>query len=145
MGPLLIKPAEMMLFYTGADNYSIFRYLVRAIEGMERTPPACMEDTFYLLDSCCDNVLHFFESTNKIAYDLGGPASFLPAQKNRLPDFFKEIEDYRNTMLHNPLIGRVLGETGEFVPKREFLLHPSTSIRGRLNQFGNRLKAARYV
>lgn len=102
-------------------HYSIFYHLVRAIEGMEQTPHAPIEDTFYMLDSCCDNVLLFFKSMNNIAYELGGPHDFLPTQKNWLPEVFNEITDYRDTMLHNPLIGRALGEAGELVPRREFL------------------------
>lgn len=102
-------------------HYSIFCHLVRAIEGMEGTPHASIEDTFYLLDSCCDNVCLFFQSINRIVYNLGGPDNLMPTQKNRFPDVVGEIADYRNTMLHNPLIGRVQGETGEFVPKRAFL------------------------
>jgi hypothetical protein len=33
MGPLLIKPAEMMLFYTGADNHLATRSIISRSTG----------------------------------------------------------------------------------------------------------------
>ena len=62
-----------------------------------------------MLQTCCENVDYFYQALRDIANDA---VSYLPLQSPKdLP--FREINAYRNLLLHNPVLGRgeLNGET----------------------------------
>jgi len=89
-------------------HYSVFYYLSRAAKrriecfGENANGPAHPEDVIYLLQTCCENVGDFHDALRAIANDA---VSYLPLQRPK--DFpFREINAYRNLLLHNPVLGR---------------------------------------
>ncbi len=114
-------------------NYSVFYYLARATERINSGKTECPEDIFSLLDACGDNALDFCIVMRKILKDFGAKVDFLPQQDNdlccmrersngnKLRGGFVEVGDYRNAILHNPVLGRGIQVSREFLPKREFL------------------------
>jgi hypothetical protein len=114
-------------------HYSVFYYLARAILKIRIAEGGFPEDVFALLDACGDNVLAFFASMQRILTDFDVRADFLPIQKNELwtkgqrskPNIsrgaFVEVQAYRDTILHNPVLGRGMQVSREFLPKPEFL------------------------
>jgi hypothetical protein len=89
-------------------HYSVFYYLSRAAQrrikcfGENTNEPTHPEDVIYLLQTCCENVRYFYEALRAIANDA---VSYLPLQGPK--DFpFREINAYRNLLLHNPVLGR---------------------------------------
>ena len=114
-------------------HYSVFYYLARAILQIRVGKGGFPEDVFALLDACGDNVRAFFATMRLIFKDFGVGIDFLPVQKNELcakeerskPEIsrgaFVEVQAYRDTILHNPVLGRGMQVSREFLPKREFL------------------------
>ncbi len=114
-------------------HYSVFYYLGRATQRVNSGEDEFPEDVFSLLDACGDNALAFCILAGKILPDFGLPVDFLPSQKDELccsTDRQKlsrhrgglvEIQEYRDTVLHNPVLGRGVQKPRQFLPKREFL------------------------
>jgi hypothetical protein len=100
-------------------HYSVFYYLSRAAQrriecfGENTRGPSHPEDVIYLLQTCCENVEHFYKALRAIANDAVG---YLPL-KGPKDSPFREINAYRNLLLHNPVLGRgeLDGET--WLPK----------------------------
>jgi hypothetical protein len=116
------------------SHFSVFYYLARATARIhEETAIECPEDIFALLDACGDNVRAFFKSIRKVLEDFGYSIDFLPFQKKemctqkdlaklaRFRGAFVEVEAYRDTILHNPVLGRIVGDSGERLPERQYL------------------------
>ncbi len=111
-------------------HYSVFYYLARA-KGRMRSEnlPLFPEDVFVLLDACRENVLFFFECIAEIFGDFGRPApsfprqqQFLCSEKNRgKPESerggFVRAKEYRDVMVHNPVLGRTMDKTAEMLPR----------------------------
>ena len=122
-------------------NYSVFYYMARATERIDSGREERPEDIFSLLDACADNALDFCKVTQKILRDFGAKTNFLPTQENELccardrskgnesGGGFVEVKEYRNAILHNPVLGRGIRVTREFLPKREFLERVKLSWR----------------
>lgn len=114
-------------------HYSIFYYLARAIVRIRSGKSVFPEDVFASLDACGDNVRAFFAAMRSILKDFGVHTDFLPVQKDQLcvgeerskPKMlrgaFVEVQAYRDTILHNPVLGRGMQVSREFLPKPEFL------------------------
>jgi len=114
-------------------HYSVFYYLGRAAERVNSDEGEFPEDVFSLLDACGDNALAFCILARKILPDFGLSIDFLPSQKDQLccsTDRQKlskhrgglvEVQEYRDTILHNPVLGRGIQTSRQFLPKREFL------------------------
>lgn len=106
-------------------HYSVFYYVSRASERRtesnlhnERGSVAriAVEDVFYLLQTCAENLTFFFEATRDIANDFGIPPDGLPEQlPKQFP--FREINAYRNLLLHNPVIGRKVTDNETLLPR----------------------------
>ncbi len=96
-------------------HYSVFYYLSRAVQrrvelfGANAGTPTHPEDVIYLLRTCCENVKYFYDALRVVAKNA---VDYLP---RHIPtDFpFREINEYRNLLLHNPVLGRgeLQGET----------------------------------
>jgi hypothetical protein len=89
-------------------HYSIFYYLSRAVQRRiecfsgNADRPTHPEDVIYLLQTCCENVGYFYKALRAVAT---GAVSYLPRDGPK--DFpFREINAYRNLLLHNPVLGR---------------------------------------
>lgn len=114
-------------------NYSVFYYLGRAAERVNLDEAQFPEDVFSLLDACGDNALAFCILARKVLPDFGLPINFLPSKKDQLcrpADRQKpsrnrgglvEVQEYRDTILHNPVLGRGIQTSRQFLPRREFL------------------------
>jgi hypothetical protein len=114
-------------------HYSVFYYLARAAEHANSNESEFPEDVFSLLDACGDNALAFCILARKILTDFGLSIDFLPSRKDQLccsTDRQKlsthrgglvEVREYRDTILHNPVLGRGIQTPRQFLPKREFL------------------------
>lgn len=114
-------------------NYSVFYYLGRAIKRVRSGAGEPPEDIFSLLDACGDNALGFSKGMRKILKDFGEHVDFLPVRKDQLCSAgadsrdknprggLVEVQEYRDTILHNPVLGRSIQVSREFLPKREFL------------------------
>jgi hypothetical protein len=122
-------------------HYSTFYYLGRAAERVKAGEDGFPEDIFSLLDACGDNAFEFCRIAREILPDFGLSIDFLPAQKDQLclsadrvkPRHLRgglvEAQDYRNTILHNPVLGRGIQTARQFLPKREFLEDVKSSWR----------------
>jgi hypothetical protein len=76
-----------------------------------------------------------------ILNDFGASVDFLPKQKDELCSICElskdkllrgglvEVQEYRDTILHNPVLGRGIQVSREFLPKREFLQRVQLSWR----------------
>jgi hypothetical protein len=113
---------ERMAMY----HYSVFYYLARGLDEMNAQNLEYPEDAFTLLSACGENVLRFCRQISKIAKDFG-KTKFLP---NQPPDLcldtdpqgcFVEVENYRDTLLHYPVLGRRVAGSRLYLPKRECL------------------------
>jgi hypothetical protein len=114
-------------------HYSIFYYLARATQRIRSDKAEFPEDIFSLLDACGDNVKAFFSDLRLILKDFGKTADFLPSQKNEFcsdQDRFKEpnargafveVQSYRDTILHNPVLSRVASQSAVWLPRAAFL------------------------
>jgi hypothetical protein len=95
---------------------------------LDDTSPLFPEDGFALLDTCGDNVLLFFESVRKIFSDFGYAPPQLPIQEPMLciredrikpkaeRGGFVRAKEYRNVMMHNPVLGRTIDKTADMLP-----------------------------
>jgi hypothetical protein len=102
-------------------HYSVFYFLGRASKRLseETTAFEYPEDVFFLLHSVDDNFKRFMESMNAIGRDCGIEV-FEPKLINQLSKehpSFKEISDYRNVLLHNPILGRGVEDGRVYLPK----------------------------
>lgn len=105
-------------------HYSVFYYASRACERRtesnlhkEKANNAriAVEDVFYLLQTCTENLTFFFDAIRDIANDFGIALDGLSEQlQKRSP--FKEINAYRNLLLHNPVLGRKMTDSETFLP-----------------------------
>ncbi len=113
------------------SHYSVFYFLARATRLIQSPRPIFPEDAFYLLDACVDNLKWFFGWTREIIRDLGSEVSFLPSQfpGKDAPKVVHEIQEYRDVMLHNPVLARKIGPGIELIPKRGCLKEVQHSWR----------------
>lgn len=117
----------------GMHHYSVFYYLGRTAERVSLGEDEFPEDVFSLLDACGDNALAFCGLAREILPDFGLSIDFLPVRKDQLccsSDRLKpsqhrgglvEVQEYRDTILHNPVLGRGIQTSRQFLPKREYL------------------------
>ncbi len=122
-------------------HYSVFYYLARAAEQLEAGEDEFPEDIFCLLDACGDNALEFSRRAGEILSDFGLSISFLPTRKDQLCCLIDqqkanggrgglvEVQEYRDTILHNPVLGRGVQTSRQFLPRREYLAEVKLSWR----------------
>jgi len=101
-------------------HYSVFYFLGRAVKRFaeEKTALDYPEDVLFLLDSVGDNFQRFLLVMNKLGGDCG--QKIFDASIDQFPkgfDPFREISDYRDTFLHNTVIGRGVGVDKTFIPR----------------------------
>lgn len=106
-------------------HYSVFHFLGRATTRMQAPENVeYAEDVLYLLDSAADNLAHFLKALIKIAKDADTQFAFRPDQfPKTLDPVFQEISTYRDTLLHNPVLGRRTDLSVEFLPRYKVLQH----------------------
>ena len=105
-------------------HYSVFYYIARATECMNRPEGVFVEDVLFLLDSCADNVKAFFGVAKQILGDFNCKRNFLPRQFPPSDDnakTFSHISHYRDIVLHNPVLGRIVRDGVENLPKERQL------------------------
>lgn len=105
-------------------HYSVFYFLARARKRISEDKPLPLpEDVFALLDACRDNILRFFQVIMDI-YTFSNPCLGLPITEDQLCGScpaLGAVKEYRNTILHFPVLGRSANQDREFLPKREAL------------------------
>jgi len=123
------------------QHYSVFYYLARATERIQSVDSPFPEDVFALLDACGDNVLLFFKSISSFLSDSGRPVPQLPMNAKALIDpsekpgtgscygGFVAVREYRDVILHNPVLGRSMNRNRTFLPRSETLKTIKSSWR----------------
>lgn len=101
-------------------HYSVFYYLARAANRISASDPPFPEDVFALLDASGDNLRLFFGIMREILGDLNQPSPVLPIQKPEFGPFF-EVQKYRDTILHNPVLGHAVDRGLTRLPRAEVL------------------------
>jgi hypothetical protein len=115
-----ISPSQELLAMT---HYSVFYWISRAkerciSEGKIDFP----EDTLFLLDSSLDCLDLFFKQIRKFGTDSGITFRSIPnKQVSRSAAVFVEIKAYRNTILHNPVLGRGVDVDATYIVRQEHL------------------------
>lgn len=90
-------------------HYSVFCRLSRAVElRLEQAHSAPdkathPEEVISVLQTCCENVKDFFDAVRDIG---GGTVQDLPRMPDDFPLVFQKIDVYRNSLIHNPVLGR---------------------------------------
>jgi hypothetical protein len=105
-------------------HYSVFYYLARVTVPMRSQDYVFVEDVLHLLDSCADNVKKLFEAAADVLQDFDRTHDFLPKSFPPPDDpltVFRRITRYRDVILHNPVLGRILRDGKEFLPEEEQL------------------------
>lgn len=113
---LPVKYEEMAM-----AHYSVFYFLGRAMKRVTEDLKVYEhpDDVFFLLHTVSDNFKWFMKAMNSIGSDNGCnifdrsmvasfPKGFAP---------FEEIRDYRDVLLHNPVIGRASDLDNIYLPK----------------------------
>lgn len=97
-------------------HYSVFYFLGRAAKRFMQEEAALEypEDVLFLLDSVGDNFKHFRGALNDLGADCG--RTIFKASREEIPPF-KEISAYRDTFLHNTVIGRGVGVGKTYIPR----------------------------
>jgi hypothetical protein len=105
-------------------HYSVFYFLGRAVKRVseEETALEYPEDVFFLLHSVADNFKKFLQAMDGLEADCGRARSqpTFAADVNQFPkgfDPFTEIRDYRDTFLHNAVIGRGVEIGKIYIPR----------------------------
>jgi hypothetical protein len=105
---------------TSMAHYSVFYFLGRAAKRFseEESAQQYPEDVLFLLDSVGDNFNHFLRAIRNLGADCGCKLfdASIYQSPNRINPF-REISDYRDTFLHNPVIGRGIGDGKTYIPK----------------------------
>jgi hypothetical protein len=104
---------------TAMFHYSVFYFLGRAVNRLvsERKMAAeYPEDVLFLLDSVGDNFKQFRRAMDDLGSDCGCKV-FGASVNSKEPDPFTEISDYRDTFLHNAVIGRGIAVEQTYIPK----------------------------
>jgi len=105
---------------TSMAHYSVFYFLGRAVKryAEEKTAMEYPEDVLFLLDSVGDNFQRFMRAMNDLGTDCG--RKIFDASVDQFPkgfDPFREISDYRDTFLHNTVVGRGICVGKTYIPK----------------------------
>jgi hypothetical protein len=102
-------------------HYSVFYFLGRAASRFAEESDDDIEypeDVLFLLDSAGDNFEHFMRLMNELGKDCG--ITVFEVAVNQFPkgfEPFQEISDYRDTLLHNTVIGKVLVDGRTCIPR----------------------------
>jgi hypothetical protein len=108
----------------GMRHYSVFYWTARAIYRVmkETAWMEFPEDVLSLLDSANDNVELFSKSLVGIARRTG---TALPMLRGQFPrtyaSVFETVRKYRDTIVHNPVLGRTSESPRELLPKQSRL------------------------
>ncbi len=99
-------------------HYSVFYRVGRASEIVARPHIEYPEDVFDLLDSAGDNLKWFLQKLLKVGSDADAKLSV--SSPDQFPKgfdrVFREIKEYRDTLLHNPVLGRAVDVGREYLP-----------------------------
>lgn len=104
-------------------HYSVFYNLARATERVRKTSQLFPEDVFALLDTCGDNLIPFCRTILEILGDFGRSIPRgLPTQRGgeELAPFL-EVQEYRDAILHNPVLGHAMDRGASQLPRRAAL------------------------
>ena len=106
-------------------HYSVFYRLGRASEMAGQTHLDYAEDVIDLLQTAGENFVYFLKKLTDIAADAN--TRFTLASPDQFPKgfdlVFREIKDYRDTLLHYPVLGRAVHVGREYLPIHTKLDH----------------------
>lgn len=113
-------------------HYSSFYFLARANLLVTCEPHIYFEDAFSLLAAATENANRFVKVWQRgLTQDLNLTKSPLYGIDVLSWPAVKGIDDYRNVLLHGPVLGRAHYLNSEFLPKREHLPKRDHGGRGR--------------
>lgn len=105
-------------------HYSVFYCVGRASEHLSLHPKIqYAEDVVYLLQSAGENLKRFLREVIDIAKNAGTNLA-LPCPDQFPKGFdavFEEVKDYRDTLLHYPVLGRASDVAREYLPSHSEL------------------------
>ena len=102
-------------------HYSVFYFAARALARLNEPGKLFPEDVVFLLETCGENALHFFDAVTALLSDFGLDGPKERQYPNSFPDVFKNIHAYRCVILHNPVIGRAERKGSQYLPLIEHL------------------------
>jgi hypothetical protein len=117
MGSIRIRPDAKRFEKMAMSHYSTFFYFAHATRalGVANSYELLANIVFFLLDSSIDNLELFLKQIKEISSDFGQRVKL--GQPRNGNDFITQISDYRNTLAHNPVLGRAVNHQGlEMLP-----------------------------
>jgi hypothetical protein len=103
-------------------HYSVFYWTARGMERLKVAEASYPEDVLFLFDSALDCLDIFIADVRRVAKDCGLTLKSIPKEqvsKSAAP--FKTVRAYRNTILHNPVLGRGISFDGTFIVTEDHL------------------------
>src|SRR5437867_10844183 len=103
-----IRPEAKRFEQMAMRHYSTFTYFAHATKRLKTadTYELLANIVLFLLDTSIDNLEAFFKEIEAFHRDCGVKISFgQPRQENK---YLKQIVDYRNVLVHNSVLGRVV-------------------------------------
>lgn len=112
------------------SHYSTFYFLARATLVIKYEPQLFFEDAFALLAAATENFERFVKVWHRrLVNRLSLSKSSVPVANVENRHVIKEIREYRNVLLHAPVLGRAHYLNSEFLPKKQFLKKVEESWR----------------
>lgn len=112
------------------SHYSTFYFLARATLVIKYEPQLYFEDAFALLAAATENFERFVKVWHRrLVKRLSLSKISVPVANVESRQVIKEIREYRNVLLHAPVLGRAHYLNSEFLPKKQFLKKVEQSWR----------------
>ncbi|MBI4164897.1 MAG: hypothetical protein HY508_04090 [Acidobacteria bacterium] len=112
------------------SHYSTFYFLARATLVIKYEPQLFFEDAFALLAAATANFERFVKVWHRrLVKRLALSKRLVPVGNVENRQVIKEIREYRNVLLHAPVLGRAHYLNSEFLPKKQVLKKVEESWR----------------
>ena len=100
------------------SHYSVFWYFAHAAERLSsrHDEDLLASNFFYLMDTSIDNLKMFLKQLCALRKLIDVNFDFVDPKKDKEFPELKEIALYRNTFVHNPVLGRAVGRDVEQLP-----------------------------
>lgn len=110
------------------SHYSVFYFFARATARLacHHDEDQLANDVFYLMGTSLDNVKTFLKQLHHLDLIDGSFPFTDPKQDNKFPGL-REIADYRNALVHDPVLGRAVDRGVEMMPAHDELSKASKS------------------
>ena len=100
------------------SHYSVFWYFAHATKRLSsrQDQDLLASNFFYLMDTSIDNLKTFLKQLRKIGKLIDINFDFVEPENDTAFLELKEITNYRDTIVHNPVLGRSVGRGVELLP-----------------------------